>query len=119
VDTVVDRLPAGYDTPVADTQLSGGELQRLGVARALGAERLLVLDDATSNLDTVTEYEVGRAVIDSADRRTRLIITHRAAIAARADLVAWLDHGRLRGYEAHDVLWREPGYRALFQGADR
>jgi ATP-binding cassette subfamily B protein len=119
VDTVVDRLPAGYDTRLADTPLSGGEVQRLGVARALGAERLLVLDDATSSLDTVTEYEVGQALIDAADRRTRLVITHRAGTAARADLVAWLDHGRLRGYAAHDLLWHDPGYRALFQGGDR
>jgi len=117
VDTVVDRLPAGYDTRLADTPLSGGELQRLGVARALGAERLLVLDDATSSLDTVTEYQVGQALIDSADPRTRVVITHRAGTAARADLVAWLEHGRLRGYAAHNVLWRDPGYRALFAGA--
>jgi ATP-binding cassette subfamily B protein len=78
-----------------------------------------VLDDATSNLDTVTEYEVGQALIDAADRRTRLVVTHRAGTAARADLVAWLDHGRLRGYAAHDVLWSDPAYRALFQAAGR
>jgi ATP-binding cassette subfamily B protein len=119
VDTVVDRLPAGYDTRLADTPLSGGEVQRLGLARALGAERLLVLDDATSSLDTVTEFEVGQALIDAADRRTRLVVTHRAGTAARADLVAWLDHGRLRGYAPHDVLWCDPGYRALFQEAGR
>ena len=119
VDTVIDRLPARYDTLLADTPLSGGEVQRLGVARALSAERLLVLDDATSSLDTVTEYEVRQSLIDAADRRTRLVVTHRAATAARADLVAWLDHGRLRGYAAHDVLWRDPGYRELFEGADR
>jgi ATP-binding cassette subfamily B protein len=118
VDTVIDRLPAGYDTRLADTPLSGGEVQRLGLARALGAERLLVLDDATSSLDTVTEYEVGQALIDAADRRTRLVVTHRAGTAARADLVAWLDRGRLRGFAAHDILWRDPGYQALFQGAD-
>ena len=116
VDTVIDRLPEGYDTRLADTPLSGGEVQRLGLARALGAARLLILDDATSSLDTVTEYQVGRALMDDADRRTRLVVTHRAGTAARADLVAWLDHGRLRGYAAHDVLWRDPGYRALFPG---
>jgi ATP-binding cassette subfamily B protein len=119
VDTVIDRLPDGYDTRLADTPLSGGEIQRLGVARALGAERLLVLDDATSSLDTVTEYEVGRALMDAADRRTRLVVTHRAGTAARADLVAWLDHGRLRGYAAHQALWHHPDYRALMGGAGR
>jgi len=119
VDTVVERLPDGYDTRLADTPLSGGEVQRLGIARSLGAERLLVLDDATSSLDTVTEYEVGRALLDAADRRTRVVVTHRAATAARADRVAWLDHGRLRGYAEHRVLWQDRAYRELFAGADR
>lgn len=119
IDTVVERLPDGYDTRLADTPLSGGEVQRLGIARALGAERLLVLDDATSSLDTVTEYEVGRALVDAADGRTRVVITHRAGTAARAELVAWLDRGRLRGFAAHETLWRDPAYRALFPGADR
>ncbi|GAA3342344.1 ABC transporter ATP-binding protein [Amorphoplanes nipponensis] len=119
IDTVIERLPDGYDTRLADTPLSGGEAQRLGIARALGAQRLLVLDDATSSLDTVTEHEVGRALIDAADRRTRLVVTHRAGTAARVDRVAWLDHGRLRGYAEHRVLWRDPGYRALFPGAGR
>jgi ATP-binding cassette subfamily B protein len=119
VDTVIDRLPDGYDTRLADTPLSGGEIQRLGVARALGAERVLVLDDATSSLDTVTEYEVGRALMDAADRRTRLVVTHRAGTAARADLVAWLDRGRLRGYAAHRVLWQDPDYRGLMSGTGR
>jgi ATP-binding cassette subfamily B protein len=118
VDTVIDRLPAGYDTLLADAPLSGGETQRLGVARALGAERLLVLDDATSSLDTVTEYEVYQALVGTADLRTRLVVTHRAGTAARADLVAWLDGGRLRGYAPHDVLWHNPSYRALFQEAE-
>ncbi|MEV6596318.1 ABC transporter ATP-binding protein [Actinoplanes sp. NPDC051346] len=115
VDAVVDRLPAGYDTPLRDAPLSGGEAQRLGVARALRAERLLVLDDATSSLDTVTEYEVYRALVGTADRRTRLVVTHRAGTAARADLVVWLDHGRVRGCAPHDALWPDPRYRALFQ----
>ncbi|MDT5035958.1 MAG: ATP-binding cassette, subfamily bacterial RamA/AmfB [Micromonosporaceae bacterium] len=119
VDAVVDRLPAGYDTRLADAPLSGGEAQRLGVARALGAERLLILDDATSSLDTVTEYEVFQALVGHADRRTRLVVTHRAATAASADLVVWLDGGRLRACAPHDVLWDDPGYRALFQGATR
>jgi ATP-binding cassette subfamily B protein len=117
IDTVIERLPDGYDTRLAGTPLSGGEIQRLGLARALGAGRVLVLDDATSSLDTVTEHEVGRALLDAADRRTRLVVTHRAGTAARADLVAWLDHGRVRGYAAHRELWAEPEYRALLAGA--
>jgi ATP-binding cassette subfamily B protein len=115
VDAVVERLPAGYATPLADAPFSGGEEQRLGLARALRATRLLVLDDATSSLDTVTEYQIGRALTRAADRRTRLVVTHRVATAARADLVAWLDGGRLRGYAPHAMLWRDPAYRDMFE----
>jgi ATP-binding cassette subfamily B protein len=115
VDAVVERLPARYDTRLADAPLSGGEEQRLGLARAFGAERLLILDDATSSLDTVTEFQVLQAIVGAADGRTRLVVTHRAGTAARADLVAWLDDGRLYGYAAHEVLWRDPEYRAVFQ----
>jgi ATP-binding cassette, subfamily B, bacterial len=119
IDTVITRLPDGYRTGLATTPLSGGEIQRLGLARALAAERLLVLDDATSSLDTVTEHQVSEALFDAADRRTRLVITHRAGTADRADAVAWLDRGRIRGYAPHAVLWEDPHYRALFQGAGR
>ncbi|GGQ48431.1 ABC transporter ATP-binding protein [Couchioplanes azureus] len=119
VDTVVERLPAGYDTPLREAPLSGGEAQRLGVARALRAERLLVLDDATSSLDTVTEHEVYQALLGTRDRRTRLVVTHRAGTAARADLVVWLDRGRVRACAPHDVLRPDPEYRALFPAAGR
>jgi ATP-binding cassette subfamily B protein len=117
VAAVVDRLPERYATKLADAPLSGGEEQRLGLARALRAERLLVLDDATSSLDTVTEYQVSQVLTGPADRRTRLVVTHRPATAARADLVAWLDRGRLRGCAPHAVLWADPEYRALFSVA--
>ncbi|HEX8627877.1 MAG TPA: ABC transporter ATP-binding protein [Catenuloplanes sp.] len=115
MDTVIDRLPDRYDTAVKDIALSGGELQRLGLARASHAGRLLVLDDATSSLDTVTEYDLERLIVGRADRRTRLVVTHRASTASRADLVVWLVAGRLRGYGPHRVLWRRRAYRALFQ----
>ncbi len=113
VDAVIERLPDGYDTRLADAPLSGGEAQRIGLARALRAERVLILDDATSSLDTVTEYQVGEAIAGG-DGRTRLVVTHRPATAARADAVAWLHRGRLRGYGPHRVLWRDPAYRAVF-----
>jgi ATP-binding cassette subfamily B protein len=110
----VSRLPLGYDTPLADAPLSGGEAQRLGLARAWQAGRLLVLDDATSSLDMVTEMQIGRTLTDDHGRRTRLIITHRAATAARADLVVWLGDGRVRAVGPHALLWREPAYREVF-----
>ncbi|MGC4806860.1 ATP-binding cassette domain-containing protein [Micromonospora sp. DT233] len=116
VADVVDRLPAGFRTPLADTPLSGGESQRLGLARAFTAgDRLLILDDATSSLDTVTEHRIARAVAGRAGERTRLVVTHRVATAAAADLVAWLDGGRLRALAPHGRLWADPAYRAVFR----
>ncbi|MFD3549070.1 ABC transporter ATP-binding protein [Streptomyces sp. NPDC058655] len=117
-ESFVRRLPDGYDTLLADAPLSGGEYQRLGLARAfLYAGRLLVLDDATSGLDTVTAREVERALADGVRPGTRIVIAHRISSAARADLVVWLDGGRVRGTGSHARLWRDPEYRAVF-GAD-
>jgi ATP-binding cassette, subfamily B, bacterial len=110
----VSRLPAGYDTPLAEAPMSGGEIQRLGLARAWHAERLLVLDDATSSLDTVTELQISRTLTGDGFGRTRLIVTHRAATAARADLVVWLEDGRVRATGRHEALWSDPAYREVF-----
>jgi ATP-binding cassette subfamily B protein len=115
----VRRLPARYLTPLASAPLSGGEHQRLGLARALAhatSARVLVLDDATSSLDTVTAMEVSRAIAESHGDRTKIIVTHRVATAAGADLVAWLEAGRLRGFAPHEELWGDPRYRAVFGG---
>jgi ATP-binding cassette subfamily B protein len=108
------RLPDGYSTPLPEAPMSGGEAQRLGLARAWPAERLLVLDDATSSLDTATELEINRTLTDDNHHRTRLIVTHRAATAARADLVVWLDRGQVRGVGPHARLWRAAAYREIF-----
>lgn len=114
-DGFVRRLPEGYDTPRTAAPLSGGEAQRLGLARAFAhAGRVLVLDDATSGLDSPTEREVGRALAHDVAARTRVIVARRASTAARADRVAWLDDGRLRATGTHAELWRLPEYRAVF-----
>lgn len=111
IHDVLVRLPHGYHTPIAETPLSGGESARVGLARALVREpRVLLLDDATASLDTVTE----RAVTADLGDRTRVIVTHRAAMAARADLVVWLEAGRVRAVDPHEQLWQLPGYRAVF-----
>ncbi|MFE9435436.1 ATP-binding cassette domain-containing protein [Streptomyces sp. NPDC006640] len=114
-DTFVTRLPQGYDTPLTHAPLSGGERQRLGLARAFAhAGRLLVLDDAMSGLDTVTQREVERALAQDVRAGTRLLVAHRLSTAAGADLVLWLEKGRIRDMAPHDVLWRMPDYRAVF-----
>jgi ATP-binding cassette, subfamily B, bacterial len=111
------RLPGGLHTPLDHTPLSGGEVQRLGLARAFahaGRARLLILDDATSSLDTATEMLISQVLTGQMSDRTRLIVAHRATTAARADLVAWLDRGRLRALAPHRELWADPDYRAIF-----
>ncbi|MBB5870108.1 ATP-binding cassette subfamily B protein [Allocatelliglobosispora scoriae] len=111
----IGKLPHAYDTLLAEAPMSGGERQRLGLARAWHAERLLVLDDATSSLDMVTEMQISNTLTDDAMRRTRLIMTHRLSTAARADLVVWLDGGRVRATGTHRVLWEDPAYREVFR----
>ncbi|GAB4006653.1 hypothetical protein GCM10029992_58070 [Glycomyces albus] len=113
-DAFITRLPHGYDTPLEDTPMSGGEAQRVGLARAWHAERLLVLDDATSSLDVVTERRVIEALTAGETTRTRLLVTHRPGTAARADLVVWIDGGRVRAVAPHRRLWDDPDYREAF-----
>ncbi|WP_327323281.1 ABC transporter ATP-binding protein/permease [Streptomyces sp. NBC_01210] len=114
-DDFVRRLPHGYATACAAAPLSGGEAQRLGLARAFAhAGRLLILDDATSSLDSATELKVSRALLHDVRARTRLIVAHRAPTAARADLVVWLEEGRVRAVAPHAELWQLPSYRAVF-----
>ncbi|MEV6112730.1 ABC transporter ATP-binding protein [Streptomyces sp. NPDC052109] len=118
-DDFVRRLPDGYATRTADAPRSGGESQRLGLARAFAhGGRLLILDDALSSLDTVTEHHITRTLLAPDPHRTRLLIAHRATTAARADTVAWLDAGRIRAIGTHRELWRDAGYRAVFGGED-
>ncbi|CAL9381965.1 ABC transporter ATP-binding protein [Streptomyces sp. enrichment culture] len=114
-DGFVRRLPDGYDTPFPAAPLSGGERQRLGLARAFAhAGRLLILDDATSGLDTATEHEVDRALRRSVRPGTRLVVAHRPSVAARADLVIWLAEGEVRAVAPHHELWERAAYRAVF-----
>ncbi|MGH3940674.1 MAG: ABC transporter ATP-binding protein [Pseudonocardiaceae bacterium] len=118
-DRFIRLLPAGYDTPMAQAPMSGGELQRLGLARAILIDaRVLILDDATSSLDTATEVKVAQALERVLAGRTSLVVAHRAVTAARADLVAWLDAGRIRALAPHLALWPDREYRAVFATDD-
>ena len=92
---------------------SGGELQRLGIAQALARPaRVLVFDDATSSLDMATELEVMTAVEQARRGRTMITVTQRVTTAARADLVLWLEDGRVKGYAPHQDLRHDPAYLA-------
>lgn len=118
IDDVLLRLPAGYRTRVEDLRLSGGELQRVGLARAfVRPARLLILDDVAASLDSATEHHISAALTGPMSDRIRLVVAHRASTAARVDLVAWLEAGRVRALGPHRDLWRDPDYRAVFEPA--
>jgi ATP-binding cassette subfamily B protein len=114
-DGFIRRFPEGYRTPLAEAPMSGGEVQRVGLARTFAhAGRVLVLDDVAASLDTVTEHHVSRVLTSALGDRTRIVVAHRASTAARSDLVIWLEDGAVRAAAPHRELWAQPGYRALF-----
>jgi ATP-binding cassette subfamily B protein len=115
-DGFIRRCPEGYRTRLADAPMSGGEVQRMGLARTFAhAGRMLVLDDVAASLDTVTEHHISRVLATALADRTRIVVAHRASTAARADLVVWLHEGVIRAVAPHSRLWREPEYRGLFE----
>ena len=119
-DDFILRMPAGYATRLADAPMSGGELQRIGLARAFAqARRVVVLDDVAASLDTVTEHHISGVLTGALSDRTRIVIAQRASTAARTDAVIWLENGGIRGFAPHQELWHDPGYRALFAGHAR
>jgi ATP-binding cassette subfamily B protein len=111
-DGFAERLPRRYETPLEEVPMSGGEAQRIGLARVWRAERLLVLDDATAALDAVSELRISEALAEGG--RTRIVVTHKAQAAAEADLVVWLEEGRVRATGDHQTLWTDPDYREVF-----
>jgi ATP-binding cassette subfamily B protein len=114
-DDFIRRMPQGYDTTLADAPMSGGEVQRIGLARTFAvADRLVVLDDVAASLDSVTEHHISKVLTGALADRTRIVVAHRASTASRADLVVWLDGGAIRATAPHAQLWREREYRALF-----
>jgi ATP-binding cassette subfamily B protein len=105
-------LPAGYDTPVGErgTLLSGGERQRVMIARALvGAPRLLVLDEATSAVDSGTESVIQRNLRETTEGRTTFVIAHRLSTVRNADLIVVLDRGRIVEKGTHVELMARRG----------
>jgi ABC-type multidrug transport system fused ATPase/permease subunit len=98
LDGLFDSLPDGYDTELGETgrELSGGQLQRIGIARALaGDPSLLVLDEPTSALDIETEQWVQRAIKEAGLRALVVVITHRETTLGICDRVLRLEAGRL------------------------
>jgi len=103
----IERLPEGYHTIVGDrgVKLSGGQRQRLAIARALLKNApILILDEATSHLDTESEILVQRALANLMEDRTVIVIAHRLSTIRRADKIVVLEAGRIRETGTHEEL---------------
>ncbi|MGN9908898.1 ABC transporter ATP-binding protein [Phytohabitans sp. LJ34] len=108
----VDALPDGLDTVVGERgmKLSGGERQRLSIARALLADApVLVLDEATSSVDSANERAIAEALRRAATGRTTLTIAHRLSTVRAADRIVVLDRGAITESGRHDELLARPG----------
>ncbi|KAB1903202.1 ABC transporter ATP-binding protein [Micromonospora sp. AMSO1212t] len=119
IHDLIAALPDGYDTMVGSRghRFSGGEQQRLAIARTLLRNpRILVLDEATSALDTETERAVQRALDELARGRTVVTIAHRLSTVRDADRIAVLDHGRIVESGTHDALLDRRGRYAALVG---
>ncbi len=116
-------LPAGLDTIVGERgiTLSGGQRQRVALARALAAApRILILDDSLSSVDAHTEREILDRLAHERAGRTVILISHRVAVTADADLIAVLDEGRLVEVGTHDELMSRGGvYAELYRERTR
>lgn len=114
----ISKLPKGYDTLIGEggVRLSGGERQRLSIARAiLKNAPILILDEATSSLDTESEQEVQRALGNLMQGRTTFVIAHRLSTVRSADRIIVISDGRIREAGRHDELIQSKGeYSRLY-----
>ena len=108
----INEMPEGMSTFIGEdgTRLSGGQRQRLAIARALLKDaRLLILDEATSSLDTHSERHIQLALENVRKGRTCLIIAHRLSTIENADQIMVLDQGRIVDRGKHDDLIKKDG----------
>lgn len=123
IGTLIAQLPDGLDTVVGDRghRLSGGEKQRIALARLLlKGPRVVVLDEATAHLDSESEAAVSRALDNALEGRTAVVIAHRLSTVRRADQILVVEDGRVVERGTHDELLSQGGlyadlYRTQFQ----
>ena len=111
----IDSLPQGWDTNIGEDghRLSGGQRQRIAIARAVLKDApILVLDEATSNVDNETEAALQRSIERISKDRTTLIIAHRLSTIRNADFIAVMEKGRISETGSHDELVRKQGLYA-------
>jgi ATP-binding cassette, subfamily B, multidrug efflux pump len=108
----------GYETPVGErgTTLSGGQKQRIAIARALLMDpRILILDDSTSSVDAVTEYQIQQALTHLMRGRTSFVIAQRISTVRNADVILVLDRGRIAAEGKHeDLMENSPVYAEIY-----
>lgn len=118
IHDVILAFPNGYNTLVGErgVTLSGGQKQRVTIARTLLKDpRILILDDATSSVDTETEVEIRQALNGLMENRTTFIIAHRIQSVMKADLILVMDKGRIVQKGKHSELVKQPGiYRDIY-----
>ena len=117
-DEFIRELPEGYDTEIGERglKLSGGQRQRIAIARAiLKNPPILILDEATSSLDTVSEALVQKALEKLMKGRTTIVIAHRLSTIRNADRIIILDRGRIIDSGTHDqLISRNDTYMKLY-----
>lgn len=114
-DEFINKCPDGYATLVGErgTKLSGGERQRIAIARAiLAASPILILDEATSSLDSVTEKFIQDSLEQLMQNRTTIVIAHRLSTLAKMDRILVFDQGKIVEEGSHDVLIAKEGHYA-------
>ncbi len=111
-DEFIMQLPNGYDSVIGErgVKLSGGQRQRIAIARAILADpKILVLDEATSNLDSESERLIQNSLADLLQDRTAFVIAHRLSTIAGADKIVVLEDGRIVEVGSHDQLLKDGG----------
>lgn len=112
-DSFIDNLPKGYDTVTGDRgmQLSGGQRQRLCIARAiLRQPDILLMDEATSAMDTQNEHEVTSAISNAMKGRTMIVVAHRLSSVVDSDLIIVMSQGKIVEMGTHQDLLSKNGY---------